>query len=235
MSRLIRNLILVASLPPLFATLPACASTPAQRGLIVFQQVCAACHGMDHVDYGDMAAFGLSPDAIRSWAADQQIPNGTDDNGDPKTRSATPADPILSPYPNEAVGRLANHGLLPPDLSRLAMTLPGGAEQIRRILLSYAPTPAGVKLDDGRYYNTALKWKHIGMPPPLQDGMLTYPDGTKATTQQMATDVSAFLNDVAHPHAAERRRIGLYALAYLALMALLTFVLQRRIWKSRPQ
>ena len=73
------------------------------------------------------------------------------------------------------------------------------------------------------------------MPPPLQDGMLTYPDGTKATTQQMATDVSAFLNDVAHPHAAERRRIGLYVLAYLTLMSPLTFVLQPRLWKSPPQ
>lgn len=229
MTRLIRTLILASSLTPL----PACASTPVQRGLIIYQQVCSACHGMEHVDYGDMSSLGLSPDEIRKWAADQQLPDGTDDNGDPKTRPATAADPILSPYPNEAVGRLANHGLLPPDLSRLALTLPGGAREIRQILLSYAPTPAGVTLDEGRYYNTALKWKHIGMPPPLQDGMLTYPDGTRATSAQMASDVSAFLDWLAHPHQAERRRIGLYVLAYLALMALLTFLLQHRIWKSR--
>lgn len=229
MNRWTRNLLFVASL----ASLPASASTPTQRGLMVFQQVCAACHGMEHVDYGDITGLGLSPEEIRKWAADQQLPNGTDDNGDPKTRPATAADPILSPYPNEAVGRLANHGLLPPDLSRLALTLPGGASEIRQILLSYAPTPAGVKLDDGRYYNTALKWKHIGMPPPLQDGMLTYPDGTTATSAQMASDVSAFVDWVAHPHQAERRRTGVYVLAYLALMALLTFLLQRRIWKSR--
>ncbi|WP_225197406.1 cytochrome c1 [Gluconobacter oxydans] len=224
-----RNFLLATSL----TVLPAAASTPAQRGLMVFQQVCSACHGLEHVDYGDMSSLGLSTDEIRKWAADQQLPNGTDDNGDPKTRPATAADPILSPYPNEAVGRLANHGLLPPDLSRLALTLPGGAGEIRQILLSYAPTPAGVKLDEGRYYNTALKWKHIGMSPPLQDGMLTYPDGTQATPAQMAGDVSAFLDWVAHPHQAERRRIGIYVLAYLALMALLTFLLQRRIWKGR--
>ncbi|WP_215746747.1 cytochrome c1 [Gluconobacter sp. P1C6_b] len=224
-----RNFLLATSL----TVLPAAASTPAQRGLMVFQQVCSACHGLEHVDYGDMSSLGLSTDEIRKWAADQQLPNGTDDNGDPKTRPATATDPILSPYPNEAVGRLANHGLLPPDLSRLALTLPGGAGEIRQILLSYAPAPAGVKLDEGRYYNTALKWKHIGMPPPLQDGMLTYPDGTQATPAQMAGDVSAFLDWVAHPHQAERRRIGIYVLAYLALMALLTFLLQRRIWKGR--
>lgn len=229
MTRLIRPLILATSL----TALPAFASTPAQRGLMVYQQVCSACHGMEHVVYGDMSALGLSPDEISKWAADQQIPDGTDENGDPKTRPATAADPILSPYPNEAVGRLANHGLLPPDLSRLALTLHGGADKIRQILLSYAPTPAGVTLDEGRYYNTALKWKHIGMPPPLQDGMLTYPDGTRATSAQMAGDVSAFLDWVAHPHQAERRRIGFYVLAYLALMALLTFLLQRRIWKGR--
>ncbi|MQR98328.1 cytochrome c1 [Gluconobacter aidae] len=228
MTRWTRNLILVASL----TALPACASTPAQRGLMVFQQVCSACHGMEHVAYGDMSSLGLSPDEIRKWAADQQMPNGTDDNGDPKTRPATATDPILSPYPNEAMGRLANHGLLPPDLSRLALTLPGGAEEIRQILLSYAPTPAGMTLDEGRYYNTALKWKHIGMPPPLQDGMLTYPDGTPATSAQMANDVSAFLDWIAHPHQAERRRIGVYVVTYLALMAFLTFLLQRRIWRA---
>lgn len=63
--------------------------------------------------------------------------------------------------------------------------------------------------------------------------MLTYPDGTPATSAQMAGDVSAFLDGVAHPHQAKRRRIGVYVLAYLALMALLTFLLQRRIWKGR--
>lgn len=231
MNRWISPLLLVA---PLVVANTASASTPAQRGLIVFQQVCSACHGMEHVDYGDMAALGLSPDDIRKWAADQELPDGVDDNGDPKTRHATPSDPILSPYPNQALGRLANHGLLPPDLSRLALTLPGGSDRIRQILLSYAPTPAGVKLDDGRYYNTALKWKHIGMPPPLQDGMLAYPDGTPATSRQMASDVSAFLDQVAHPHRSERRRIGVYVLGYLVLMALLTFLLQRRVWKSRP-
>ncbi|WP_408874002.1 cytochrome c1 [Gluconobacter roseus] len=229
MTRWTRILLLAISL----TALPAAASTPAQRGLVVFQQVCAACHGMEHVDYGNMTALGLSPNDIRKWTADQELPDGVDNNGDPKTRHATPSDPILSPYPNAAVGRLANHGLLPPDLSRLALTLPGGADEIRQILLSYAPTPPGVKLDDGRYYNTALKWKHIGMPPPLQDGMLTYPDGTRATSAQMAGDVSAFLDWVAHPHQTERRRIGLYVLGYLALMALLTFLLQRRVWSSR--
>ncbi|MBS1101473.1 ubiquinol-cytochrome C reductase [Gluconobacter sp. Dm-62] len=228
----IRTVLLAAAL----AGAPAYASastTPAQRGLVVFQQVCSACHGMEHVTFGDLAGLGLPADSIRKWAADETLPDGVDDNGDPKTRHATPSDPILAPYPNEAVARLANHGLLPPDLSRLALTLPGGADEIRRILLSYAPAPEGMKLDDGRYYNTAMKWKHIGMPPPLQDGLLTYPDGPPATTTQMASDVSAFLSWVAHPHQGERRRMGFYVLAYLALMALLTFLLQRRVWKSR--
>lgn len=90
MTRWTRNLILAASL----TALPACASTPAQRGLMVFQQVCSACHGMEHVTYGDMSRLGLSPVQIRKWAADRQMPNGTDDNGDPKP--APPQPPIPS-------------------------------------------------------------------------------------------------------------------------------------------
>ncbi|GBR67083.1 cytochrome c1 [Gluconobacter kanchanaburiensis] len=232
---MIRRAFISASAFAIFyglTVVPASAETPAQRGFAVFQQVCSACHGMEHVHYGDLTALDISSDTLRKWAADQDFPDGVDDNGDPKTRHGTLSDPILAPYPNAAVGRLANHGLLPPDLSRLAMTLPGGAHGIRNILLSYAPTPPGVKLDEGRYYNTALKWKHIGMPPPLQDNMLTYADGTRATTNQMASDVSVFLDRIAHPHALQRRRIGVFVLAYLAVMAVLTFLLQRRIWKS---
>ncbi|EHH68862.1 cytochrome c1 [Gluconobacter morbifer] len=234
MTRFPFSLLLLLLLSGFSSATAAPRNTPEQRGLMVYQQVCSACHGMASVTYEDMTAFDLPPTDIKGWAGQHQMPDGLDDDGDPKTRPARPADHILSPYPSEAMARMANHGIIPPDFSRLALTLPGGAAQIRRILTSYSEPPSGVHLQPGRYYNTALRWKHIDMPPPLHDGMLTYPDGTSATAKQMAADVATFLDSVAHPHWKERRKTGWLVLAYLALMAVLTFLLKRRIWRSLP-
>lgn len=62
------------------------------------------------------------------------------------------------------------------------------------MLQSFAPTPPGIKLPAGSYYNTAMPHGHIGMPPPLKDGQVHYRDGTQATVTQMSQDVAAFLD-----------------------------------------
>lgn len=211
--------------------LTAQASTPEQRGFQVYRQVCATCHSLNQVRFADLSGIGLAVPDIKAYAGSRQVPDGLDDDGDPKTRAAHLSDPIGSPYPNEAMARLANHGDVPPDFSRLAMTEEGGAKRIETILRSYAPKPADVVLGPGSYYNTAFAQNHIGMPPPLHDGQLIYADGTKATIPQMAQDVGAFLDWVAHPHRVARAHTGLVVLAYLAGMTVLLALLKRRVWK----
>jgi len=209
----------------------ALADTPQQRGFQVYRQVCSTCHSLNHVRFADLSGIGLSAADIKAYAASRQVPDGVDDDGDPKTRPAHLSDLIGSPYPNEAMARMANHGDLPPDFSRLAMTEEGGAARIETILRSYVPKPADLVLPPGSYYNTAFAQNDIGMPPPLHDGQVKYVDGTAATLPQMAQDVSAYLDWVAHPHSVERTHIGLGVLAYLAVLTILLAIMKRRVWK----
>ncbi|GAN90235.1 ubiquinol-cytochrome c reductase cytochrome c1 [Gluconobacter frateurii M-2] len=208
-------------------------STPAQRGLEVFRQVCSSCHSLNHVTYADLGDLGLSVPDIKAYAGQHEVADGLDDDGDPKTRPAHPSDVIGSPYLTTGMARIANHGGLPPDFSRLAVTQKGGVERIIHILDSYAPPPAGTTLPPGSYYNTAMPHLHIAMPPPLHEGQITYSDGTKATVPQMAQDVGAFLSWAAHPHLQTRHRTGWFVLTYLAILSGLLFVLKRRVWARR--
>ena len=63
-----------------------------------------------------------------------------------------------------------------------------------RILTGYADPPAGMQMQDGMNYNKYFPGHQIAMPPPLQDGRVTYADGTPATVEQMARDVVTFLD-----------------------------------------
>ena len=68
------------------------------------------------------------------------------------------------------------------------------------------------------------------MPPPLQDGAVSFADNRTETTAQMADDVAAFLDWAAHPHRRERTRIGFGVVLYLGLLTVLAFLLKKRIW-----
>ena len=57
-------------------------------------------------------------------------------------------------------------------------------------------------------YNKYFPGHQIAMPPPLQDGQVTYTDGTPATVEQMAHDVVTFLAWAANPEMVERKQIG---------------------------
>ncbi|UMM08038.1 cytochrome c1 [Gluconobacter frateurii] len=207
------------------------ASTPEQRGLQVFRQVCSSCHSLNYVTYSDLTGLGISVPDIKSYASQHQVPDGLDEDGDPKTRPAHPSDHIGSPYPSESMARMANHGGLPPDFSRLALTQEGGPQRIIHILKSYTAPPAGTTLPPGAFYNTAMPHLHIAMPQPLHDGQVKYADGTTATISQMANDVTAFLNWTARPHLQARHRTGIFVLAYLAGLAVLLGILKHRVWK----
>ncbi|GBR55047.1 ubiquinol-cytochrome c reductase cytochrome c1 [Neokomagataea thailandica NBRC 106555] len=224
--------ILVASLAAFFWAQNAHAKTPEQRGFEVYQHVCSTCHSMDHVRFQDLHSLGISVDDIKAYAASKQIPDGLDDDGEPKTRPGKPNDVIGSPYPSPSMGRMANHGILPPDFSRIALTHPGGAAWIEHMLQSFTTSPdKNIHVPLGAYQNTATKLGYIMMPPPLHENGVHYTDGTKATVPQMAQDVAAFLDATAHPHQTSRKNIGWGILVYLAIMTLLTAVLKRRVWR----
>jgi ubiquinol-cytochrome c reductase cytochrome c1 subunit len=73
----------------------------------------------------------------------------------------------------------------------------------------------------------------IAMPPPLTaDDEVTFDDGTKATVDQMAQDVAAFIAWASEPKQTERKQTGVAVMIYLLLFAGLTFLSYKRIWKD---
>ena len=70
------------------------------------------------------------------------------------------------------------------------------------------------------------------MAPPLSEGLVTYNDGTKATVEQMAHDVTTFLAWASEPEMEQRKRLGLKVILYLLVMTGLFYATMRRIWKN---
>jgi len=201
-----------------------------RRGLEVFQQACAACHGLRHLPYRELGRLGLTAEQIRAIAAERSIPT-LDADGQPAERPATAADPWTPPWPNEAAGRAQHNGALPPDLSLITKARPGGAPYVAALLQGYADPPPGEEIGEGRWYNRFIEGRRIAMPPPLapDPGQFVHADGTESTPASAARDVAAFLDWAAEPAADGRLRTGLLVLGYLAATFAVARALQIRI------
>jgi ubiquinol-cytochrome c reductase cytochrome c1 subunit len=202
----------------------------AQRGFQVYSEVCAACHSLQYVHYRDLAGIGLTEEQIKAVAAAVTVPQGLDDQGSPKEGPATPANQFRSPFPNEQAARAAQNGAYPPDLSLIVNAREGHADYIYGILTGFADPPATMQMQTGMNYNKYYSGHQIAMPPPLQDGRVTYADGTAATVEQMARDVVTFLAWTANPEMVQRKRIGWRVVLYLLLMTGLTYAVKRKVW-----
>lgn len=209
-----------------------------QRGLRVYKEVCAACHGLSQVRFGSLEALGYDENQIKALAAEFQVPSINPDTGEAATRAALPSDHFPSPYANEVAARAANGGAYPPDLSLITKARHGGAAYVHALLMGYenppANLPASLRPGVGLYYNPAFPNLNIAMPPPLTaDGQVTYDDGTTATRDQMSTDVSAFLVWAAEPELATRHAIGWTVLIFLLVLTVLSYMSYRAIWADK--
>lgn len=205
-----------------------------QRGLQVYTEVCAACHGMKQVRIGELGEEGgpaLPADQVRAYAAGLTAI----DHDTGEERAATPADkfpantgagaPDLSMM---AKARAAFHGPYGLGINQLFKGI-GGPEYIHAILTDYS---GETKEEAGETYyeNHAFSTGWIKMPPPLSDDLVTYADGTPATVEQMSEDVSAFLMWAAEPKMMERKRAGFVAVLFLGLISVLLYLTNKRIW-----
>ena len=68
------------------------------------------------------------------------------------------------------------------------------------------------------YYNKYYSGNLIGMPQPLYDDGVEYADGTKATPDQMAKDVTAFLAWASEPEMEDRKSLGISVMLFLLLL-----------------
>ena len=70
----------------------------------------------------------------------------------------------------------------------------------------------------------------IKMSAPLSEGIVEYTDGTEATVDQMAKDVTTFLSWAAEPELEERHRTGVKVIIYLVLLTILVYLSMKKIW-----
>lgn len=213
-----------------------------QRGFQVYKEVCSACHSLKYVHFRDLKKIGYSDAQVKAIAHDWVVeqPSLNPDTGEPATRKNVPSDPFPSPFANEIAARAANNNALPPDLSLMAKAREDGPNYIHALLLGYRDQPAelvtkfpGSKTPDGLHYNPVFANLNIAMPPPLmQDGQVTYADGTKATKDQMARDIAAFLTWTAEPNLESRHSAGFAAVIFLVIFLFLTWGAYQNVWRD---
>ena len=203
-----------------------------QRGFQVYREVCAACHGIRHISYRDLEGIGYTNDEIKVIAADYEIVDGPNDEGEMFDREALPSDKFVGPYENDKIARLANNGAYPPDLSLIVKARANGADYLYSLLNGYKDYPENFEASEGMYYNEFYPGYQIAMPSPLMDDIVEYSDGTEATQQQIAKDDTYFLAWTAEPELEERKSLGVKTLFFLILLTIMLLGVKRKIWKD---
>jgi ubiquinol-cytochrome c reductase cytochrome c1 subunit len=204
-----------------------------QRGFQVYKEVCSSCHSMQYLSYRNLGEQGgpeFTAEEVKAIAASFEVEDGPDSQGEMFIRSGRPSDKFVSPYPNVNASKAANGGAYPPDMSLLVKARPGGSNYIYSVLVGYEEKPEGFILDDGVYYNKYMNGNKIKMSQPLSEGIVEYTDGTEATVEQMAKDVTTFLTWAAEPELEARHKTGIKVLIYLILLSILVYLSMKKIW-----
>ena len=209
-----------------------------QRGLKVYTEVCAACHGLKFVAFRTLADEGgphLPEDQMRAYAEFYEVFDQSLFDGEGDFRPATPADqfpegsvasaPDLSMM---AKARAGFHGPYGTGISQFVNGM-GGPEYIASLLTGYTgeqKTEAGTTL----YENTAFAGGWISMAPPLSDGRVDFDDGHANDLHHIAEDLAAFLMWTAEPKMMARKQAGLTGVISLITLSVLLYLTNKRLW-----
>ena len=69
----------------------------AQRGFQVYQEVCAGCHSLNYIYYRNLMELGYSEAAVKAFAAESEVEDGPNDEGEMFMRPAVPSDRLVKP------------------------------------------------------------------------------------------------------------------------------------------
>ncbi len=206
-----------------------------QRGLKVYTEVCAACHGLQYVPFrtlGDPGGPELPEPQVRAYTSQFEV-------YDPETddyRTAIPNDHFphssLENAPDLSLMAKARAGFHGPAGTGINQFLKGigGPEYIANLLTSYTgetKEQAGVTY----YENTAFSTGWIAMPPPLMGEDVEFDDGHRNDLHHEAEDVAAFLMWTAEPKMMARKHAGFVAVGFLVLISVLLYLTNKRLWK----
>lgn len=209
-----------------------------QRGLKVYTEICAGCHGLKFVPIrtiGDESGPGFTEDQVKAYAAELEVFDRALNDGEGDYRPAVLTDhfpaqtsagaPDLSLM---AKARAGFHGPYGLGLNQLFRGM-GGAEYIASLLTGYT----GVEKEEAGtilYENTAFPGGWISMAPPLYGEDLDFDDGHANDLENIALDVSAFLMWTAEPKMMARKQMGFTAVLLLGLLSVLLYLTNKKLW-----
>jgi ubiquinol-cytochrome c reductase cytochrome c1 subunit len=230
-----------------------------QRGLQVYTEICAACHGLQYLSFRNISDEGgpaLPEDQMRAYAEFYEVFDQTLFDGEGDFRPATPADKFpmssLSNAPDLTLMAKARAGFEGPNGTGLNQLFKGmgGAEYIASLMTGYVDEPEcaldGPPMDG--YYNIAFaaggfpescKDEHgghtvpgswIAMSPPLYGDDVDFADGSSTELEAVAQDVAAFLMWTAEPKMMARKQAGLTGVLFLTILSVLLYLTNKRLW-----
>lgn len=201
-----------------------------QRGFQVYREVCSGCHGLEYIAFRNFADLGYNEAEIKAIAAEYEVEDGPNEEGDMFTRAAIPADRVPSPYANENAARASNGGAYPPDLSLIVKARPNGANYLYSLLTGYVDAPAEMDVPEGMHYNEAYGGHMIAMAQPLYGEDVDYADGSENSVEAHAADVVAFLAWASEPEMEKRKRTGIAVMIFLVVMCFVSYSAKRYVW-----
>jgi cytochrome c1 len=181
-----------------------------RRGFQVYQEVCAACHGLERVRFRNLVEPGgpqFDEEAVKTLATEwpNQIVDGPNDEGEMFERPAKLSDILKGPYKNAKEARAAQGGAYPPDLSLMTRArnihtdapwyihVPlmmrdiitgyqeGGSDYVYSLLIGYEDEPADFELSEGMNYNKYFAGHQIAMAQPIpEEGAVEYQENAGA-------------------------------------------------------
>ncbi len=223
-----------------------------QRGFQVYREVCSSCHSLDLVSFRNLAEHGgpgFSEDVVRALAAEYQITDGPNDEGDMFERPGIPADRFPAPFANEAAAKASNNGAAPPDFSLIAKARApergfpwfvfdiftqyqeSGPDYIVSLLTGYTSADPN---ESGTYDNPYfVGGPSLAMAPPLSDGLVDYAqEDVPETVEQYAKDLAAFTMWAAEPHLEQRKAMGFSVMLFLIVFAGLVYFTKKKVWSD---
>ncbi len=212
-----------------------------QRGFQVYKEVCSACHSLRLVAFRDLGALGYNEAEVKAIAKGFQVPGVDPNTGEETMRPGMSTDYLPKPYPNDIAARAANNNAVPPDLSLMTKARHDGGAYIYSLLTGFQNQPASLlkrfpdaKTPNGLHYNPYFANLNLAMAPPLTStDQVSYGDGTKATVDQMAKDVSAFLVWTAEPKLDKRKQTGWPVLGFLLFATVLAYLAKQQVWAGK--
>ena len=205
-----------------------------QRGLQIYTEVCAACHGLNLVAYrnlGDAGGPAMEEEQVKAYAAMFETFDPEIDDYRPSIPSDMFADGTFEGAPDLSLMAKARKGFEGPNgllINPLFRGI-GGPEYIVAILMGYTgeeKEQAGTIL----YENTAFPGGWISMPPPIFDELVEFEPAHENDSEALSEDVAAFLMWTAEPKLMQRKNAGLVAVIFLTFLAALLYLTNKKIW-----